>query len=329
MKRSVSVDLFRGVAILSVMFVHGLGVILVEMNPQLANYYPVWRAPGDPLASSDPVFFFVTGMSMILALQRRKESQSLGNITGHSILRAAAFTAVGIITSLSLDGTLDFFLKGREPVSMLGITDLVVLPLLIYFSWKKLAVASVAIYAAVSAILIWLPSSLPLSSVAAPITISGPFSILKMVPVVLASASLMSYILAKGRIAKKWLLALGFGIFVLFLVGTFIDGRSIEYTRGIYYFAFPVVLFEGFAAIALLRLADERGWKPLPFLALARSAIWVYFGHMLILSVLLKLALLPPNYTTALILSVLSVAILWPLTYVYAKLRWKDFKDQY
>ncbi len=106
--RVASVDVFRGLTMLLMLFVNDIGDLdlgHIQNAPQWLKHMP---AAVDGMTVADvifPCFLFISGLSIPLALERRLAAgASLARILGHVLARASAMIAIGLLMVNSCHG---------------------------------------------------------------------------------------------------------------------------------------------------------------------------------------------------------------------------------
>ena len=332
MKRLAFLDSIRGFAILIMMVIHAFSFSMFDpsqgeqyLNPAM----PIVRAPGDPLATVFGIFFFVTGISLAVSIHNRRKRQGFPAMLRHSAFRALFLIAAGIMITLPSNiPDLPFFLNGREPISLIGLADLFALPFVFLLSRRSLLLLSAVSFFGVTALLVS-PFAPGLFLGATPLMLTGPYAVLKTFPIVLLGAAIGSHVMTKGLMPKKWFLISGTAMLAAYvLLSTFIyKGEYAPHT--VYYFTIPLVAVVGLLGTPFFELAEERRMKLLPLAVFGRTGLFVYATQIAILALFVQYVPHPPGIASFIFLTGLTLAILWPISYMIAKKRWGNLRETY
>ena len=156
----------RGLAILFMIPYHTVWLYLffTGLYEELETAEAVLSTRGDPLATGLPLFFFITGASLVLSSMRRLETESPREVVLHIVLRYVIY----ILTGMFLLGTSLYVILGvtpdfsrmlsrainvSDPIASLGLTAIVALPFIHGLSWRQLTASATAIALLMSLIL--------------------------------------------------------------------------------------------------------------------------------------------------------------------------------
>jgi heparan-alpha-glucosaminide N-acetyltransferase len=92
--RIASIDIFRGLTILVMIFVNDVGE--VKGLPWWSRHAPPGANYMTYVDMVYPAFLFIVGMSIPLAMRRRKTSESTRKVLGHILLRSIGLSVIGI-----------------------------------------------------------------------------------------------------------------------------------------------------------------------------------------------------------------------------------------
>ncbi len=333
MKRLAFLDSMRGFAILIMMVLHAFSFSMFDpsqgaqyLNPEM----PIVRAPGDPLATVFGIFFFVTGISLAVSVYNRRRRQGFPAMLRHSAIRAFFLVAAGVsmiaLPSMSLD--LTFFLNGREPISLIGLADLFALPFVFKLSWRRLLALSVGSFFAVAALLTT-PFANNLFLGATPLILTGPYAILKNFPLVLLGATIGSHVMTEGLIRKRWLIISGAAMLATYAMLTNFAYTGEFPPHSVYYFTIPLVAIVGLLGTPFFEMAEEKKIKLLPLAVFGRTGLFVYAAQIAILALYVLYVPHEAGISTFLLLTGLTIAVLWPISYAFARKRWGNLRETY
>lgn len=347
-KRLASLDAMRGFAILSMIPLHVLvfGTLWAgggEWSVTSGEGPPLFVVElQKPLATGLIIFFFVTGMSLVFSMAKRRESQNLLRMERHVVFRYGLYVVAGVTFEavmwllltqgeLNLLSLLPAIFAGATfsgPIIGIGLTAIVAFPLIYYLSPKRLVILAAVLALSVGFTLYYvlLPAttSLPEVSVLNPLIIEG-WSILKSLPIMLVGASVGKLVLS-GADMKRTFILVGSAITIVYtVVPTLYGSKMLHLAVAIW--AYPhAILFTVASALwlfGLFRVLEARNHTLTAARVLGRSPLLVYYGHwLLFFGLFIIIGSQNLSLSVLLALSIIGVAIIWPLTYLYSRRRW-------
>lgn len=192
--RVEAIDALRGVGILGVTPIHTLIVFAGLLVVEEAS---TW----DPLMAFPYFFFFVSGMCLSLSVERRKAMQSFRQILAHVIFRYGGYVLLSLMLSLALIIPVSYMFLGEfnwsfffrsvtdwgDALRGIGFTCLVSFAIVYYFGERALSVSALILFLCASVVLHRVREPY-LYGILTPLFITGYYSLLKTVPVVLFGA---------------------------------------------------------------------------------------------------------------------------------------------
>jgi len=347
-KRLASLDAMRGFSILSMIPLHVLvfGTLWAgggEWSVTSGEGPPLLVVElSKPLATGLIIFFFVTGMSLVFSMAKRRERQSFLGMERHVVFRYGLYVVAGMVFEavmwlllsggeLDLLNLLPAIFAGATfsgPIIGIGLTAIVAFPLVYYLSPKKLALlaSAVALIVGLALYYVLLPvtSSLPEVSVLNPLIIEG-WSVLKSLPIMLVGASVGKLVLDGADMKRTFILVGGAIAMVYMVVPTLYGSQMLHLAVAIW--AYPhAILFtvaSAFCMFGLFRVLEARNRTLAALRVLGRSPLLVYYGHwLLFFGLFIMIGSQNLSLGVLLALSIIGVAIIWPLTYLYSRRRW-------
>lgn len=346
-RRLASLDAMRGLAILSMIPTHillfgalwagggwgttgdtGLDLIVVDFSK--------------PLGTGLIIFFFVTGMSLTLSMTKRRAKQGFLGIAGRVLLRYGSYVILGALFEvilwmllsggeMDLLGVLQAIFAGATfsgPILGVGLTAIVAFPLILYLSWKKLTLAASVIAPVVGLLLYFVVvpnyASLPEVSVLNPLIIEG-WSILKAMPMMLIGAA-VAKLLLEGRDMKLLLGLIGGVItWAYMIIPALLGSGMLHMVLAVWAYPHAMVftIAAGLTMYAIFRVLETRKVNLSPMTVVGRAPLQVYYGHWFVFFTLFMVVGFANLTGIALLgIMVVTLGIVWPLCYVYARWRW-------
>lgn len=280
------------------------------------------EATPTPLATAIMWFFFITGTSMAFMLDRRKRTEDWSSITRHAMLRYSLLLAIGAFVSLILLNPKQLWLW-ENPVSGIGLTDIVAFPLVYMLNWPALLVAA-GILTAVTpfVVLSAVPSSLAGTStvLVSNIIFVGTYSLTKTLPVVLVGAALGKHLAGGGRLRWQFT-ALGVAALAISIAAMAI--LPVRAVFGLFYYG-NILMTIGIVLLQL-GMADFFVRRRVPlqiFVVLGRAALLTYVLSFILIALLRELGILMMiPFELIAVLALVLVAFLSAVGYNYLALR--------
>lgn len=324
MARILFLDSMRGFAIFLMMIIHAYSFATID--PLSGRAYgtnsALVLAPDLPLATMFPIFFFVTGISIATSISRRRSrGETVPQIAKHFALRAALLVSVGLAISGvgGLAGVQFYLLNGREPISLIGAAALMALPLIWIGTPNRLAAMAAASYFIVGAMLLSQPLVGALGA-AGPVLLTGPFSLLKTLPLVLAGASIGLKASSSGSISKVALAFSGAAMLTAVIAGFALYSGEIAYAS-VYFASIPLVASIGLLGTPIFSALEGKGIRLIPLAIFGRTGLFVYGAQIFLLTLLMKIYPYTPGNEAFLGMTFLCIATLWPASYLLVKAR--------
>lgn len=324
MRRILFLDSMRGFAIFLMMIIHAYSFATID--PLSGKAYgtnsALVLAPGIPLATMFPIFFFVSGISIAASISRRRSrGEGILKIASHFAGRALLLLSVGIAISAigGLSGIQFYLLNGREPISLIGLSALLSLPAIYLGTPRRLAMLSVASYVIVGGALLSEPLIL-IAGAAGPMLLTGPFSLLKTMPLILAGASMGLQVASGASIRKLALASSGAAILVAILaVSPFYSGEMAYAST--YFVSIPLVASIGLLGTPIFAALEGRGIRLMPLAVFGRTGLFVYGAQIFILTLAMMAFPYQPGNDAFVLMTLACIATLWPASYLIVRAR--------
>jgi len=335
-KRLKALDAMRGIAILFMIpfhiFLFGGGVPWSGGSGSNLLFVDLSR----PLGSGLILFYFVTGMTLIVSFASKRENQSFYGMFRHMLRRYGGYLILGVIIEIVFrhlvwgqkvtDLIVGIFggwtLTISSPIMGLSLAAILAFPFILYLSWKQLLAAAIVLASTLTTILyrIPIPDFFLLN-----LLFTNNFAVLKGVPIVMFGAAI-GYLLLEGRDLKKTFLLIGGTIASIYTIIPLLLGRGMLHLLfAIWAYPYAVTFITGIslAFLGLFQYLDVRKINLSPATVLGRSSFFVYYGHFILLFVFLALIGFS-NVTMTILLSDMLVSTIgiWVIVYFYSKRRW-------
>ena len=342
MKRLLSIDAIRAIAILTITPLHA--VLMFNTNggdPQFT-----W----DPIDTAPLFFFFISGMCLALSVERRRKNKNLKALFPHYLYRYGGYILLSIsislivtlIDSIFMDlGDLGKFFGVEaihfwvEPIRGIGLACLSSLPIVYYLSWRKLLNLFLFLFPLTS-IILYNIHDVYLFGYFTPIFITGMYSLLKTVPTILLGAGMGKLILKNlhqeslvSSLSRK-LIITGIGIlmlayliyfFTFYLLNVNITLSLILLKVGGPYYTSTIFNLGGFIFIfGLFERLRLKGYKFRPLTFVGQTGIQIFYVHIPLL-ILLRSIIDPAMLTDSsyLIVVTLPTFLMYIFAYFYVK----------
>ncbi len=337
-KRYKALDAMRGIAILFMIpfhiFLFSGGVPLDGGGGGSNNLLFVDLSR--PLGSGLILFYFVTGMTLIISFASKRKNQSFLGMFRHMLRRYGSYLIIGVIVEIVFrsliwgENLIDLIagifggwaLTISSPIMGLSLAAILSFPFILYLSWKQLFAATLALASTLTAILYTIP--IPNSSLLN-LLVTNNFAVLKGVPIVLFGAAI-GHLFLEGRDLKKTFLLIGVAVGAVYTVVPLLLGKGmLHLLLAIWAYPYAVTFITGvsLAFLGLFQYLEARNVKLSAATVLGRSSFIVYYGHFILLVMVLVIVGFE-NITATVLLGdmVFSTIGIWILTYFYSKRRW-------
>lgn len=318
MRRILFLDSMRGFAIFLMMIIHAYSFATID--PLSGKAYgtnsALVLAPEIPLATMFPIFFFVSGISIAISISRRRsKGEGILGIASHFAGRALLLVSVGIAISGigGLSGIQFYFLNGREPISLIGLSALLALPAIYLGTPKRLAALAVTSYAIVGGALLSEPLIL-FAGAAGPILLTGPFSMFKTMPLILAGASIGLQASSSTSIRKVTLASSGGALLAAVVAGSAFYTGEVAYAST-YFISIPLVASIGLLGTPIFAALEGRGIRLMPLAVFGRTGLFVYGAQIFILTLAMIIFPYSPGNDVFVLMTLACLATLWPASY--------------
>lgn len=338
MKRLRCLDAMRGLAILFMIPYHTvwLYLFLTGLYEELETAEAVLATHGDPLATGLPLFFFITGASLVLSSMRRLETGSPREVVLHIVLRYVIY----ILTGMFLLGTSLYVILGvtpdfsrmlsrainvSDPIASLGLTAIVALPFIHGLSWRQLTASATAIALLMSLILSQ-PFAFILGWYPLNILFTNTWAVLKTIPLMFVGAA-VTKLLVQGQKMKREMVLVGGAITLMYifvppLIGA---GTILALFLGTWAY-YHSILFSAGASLFLLgiiQMLDDRHVNLTILTVVGRVPLVIYYLHFSLLALAYRL-IGPSSLTSeiAIVVTIIIAIVSWILCYLFSKRRW-------
>jgi uncharacterized membrane protein len=331
-KRLAFLDAMRGFAVLSMVPFHSILIVLFIMGfgAEVAEREALVEFE-TPLATGLPLFFFVTGVSLVISLARRLKRQSFPEVARHVVLRYGVYMLIGtaytpILRSLlGRPVTIESIINLRDPIAALGLAAILAFPLIHRLTWKQL-VATASGLALIMGFVLALPQASSLHFFPVYIFFTNPWSVLKTFPLVLTGAAVGKLVL-EGREMKRAMTSIGIAITAAYLIVPALTGSGsmlyIFFAIWTYHHAILFIVGVSFFLFGLMRILEARRINLAPLTVLGRTSLLVFYLH-LTLGLVIFLPIGAENLSMGLVAGIIVgiTAVVWIFCYFYSKWRW-------
>ena len=335
-KRLKALDAMRGIAILFMIPFH---IFLfsggVEWNGGSGSNL-LFVDLSRPLGSGLILFYFVTGMTLIVSFASKRESQSFLGMFRHMLRRYCSYLIIGVVIEIvfryfvwsenlidlivGIFGGWEFTIS--SPIMGLSLAAILAFPFILYLSWKQLFAAALVLASALTVILYTIP--IP-NFFLWNLLLTNYFAVLKGVPMVLFGAAI-GHLILRGRDLKKTFLLIGVAIAAVYTIIPLLLGKGMFHLLfAIWAYPYAVTFITGvsLAFLGIFQYLEARKINLSPATVLGRSSFVVYYGHFILLIMVLVLVGFE-NVTATILLGdmVISTIGIWVIIYYYSRRRW-------
>lgn len=321
-QRIASIDVFRGIAVLQMIVFQifdFFSEIDIYMDPPF--YIPFFNMPINGIGVG--LFAFISGVSIYLSLSNRlKKKMKKIEIFEHIIKRYGGYILLSLLFTTLVFG-FEIFYEWREAVQGIGLAALIAALLLLLFRSKILLIGILLLTILVQPILLDSFQESSNSSFILNSTVLGWFSLVNILPFVLAGALLSAFLLNsnKKHLIKNSLI-MGMAIILLSLLLHFsiseinYYGRSSSYQ--VLFIGLSFLLF-GLIEFALLKFKETKTQKVLSLFG--KTAIIAYIFHFAFIYKPLQLVNMDSTFDlfTSCLFTLLSILVICFISILYTK----------
>lgn len=338
MKRLRSLDAMRGLAILFMIPYHTvlLYLLLTGVYQELETAEAVFATRGDPLATGLPLFFFITGASLVLSYTRRLEKESPRQVALHVVIRYAIYMLtgmffLGLALNFALGTAPDFSrmfsraINVKDPIVSLGLTAIVAFPFIYGLSWGQLT-ASAATIAILMSFLLSQPFAFVLGYYPLNILFTNAWAVLKTIPLMFGGGAVAKLQL-NGRKMKREMVLVGGAITLGYMIVPPLIGAGTVLALFLGQWAYyHSILFSAGACLfvlGIMQMLDDRHVNLTILTVVGRVPLLIFYLHFSLLALAYRL-IGPSSLTTdiAVILTIIIAMVSWILCYLFSKWRW-------